>query len=97
PLVTGVQTCALPISTSGETIMVPFVIMNRGNSEDAFQLTSTLPPSFQPVFFHDVEGTGQVRTEEPSVTETPRLGIGQKARFVLQIGRASCRERVRCE
>jgi len=72
------------VATSGETIMVPFVITNRGNSEDAFQLTSTLPPSFQPVFFHDVEGTGQVKTEEPSVTETPRLGIGQKARFVLR-------------
>jgi len=72
------------VATSGDTIMVPFVITNRGNSEDAFQLTSTLPPSFQAAFFHDVEGTGQVRTEEPAVTETPRLGIGQKARFVLR-------------
>ena len=72
------------VATSGETIMVPFVVTNRGNAEDAFQLTSTLPPSFQPAFFHDVEGTGQVRAEEPSVTETPRLGIGQKARFVLR-------------
>src|SRR5438309_6671227 len=72
------------VGTSGETIVVPFVITNRGNGEDAFQLTSTLPPSFQPAFFHDVEGTGQVRAEEPSVTETPRLGIGRKARFVLR-------------
>jgi len=72
------------VATSGDTIVVPFVITNRGNAEDAFQLTSTLPPSFQPAFFHDVEGTGQVRAEEPSVTETPRLGIGQKARFVLR-------------
>jgi large subunit ribosomal protein L30 len=31
-----------------------------------------------------VEGTGHIRAEEPSVTETPRLGIGQKARFVLR-------------
>src|SRR2546430_17400260 len=72
------------VATSGDTIVVPFVITNRGNAEDAFQLTSTLPPSFQPAFFHDVEGTGQVRTEEPSVTETLRLGIGEKARFVLR-------------
>src|SRR5437016_10676503 len=72
------------VATSGETIVIPFVVTNRGNAEDAFQLTSTLPPSFQPAFFHDVEGTGQVRAEEPSVTETPRLGIGQKARFVLR-------------
>ena len=72
------------VATSGDSIVVPFVITNRGNAEDAFQLTSTLPPSFQPAFFHDVEGTGQVRAEEPSVTETPRLGIGQKARFVLR-------------
>ena len=72
------------VGTSGETIVIPFVVTNRGNAEDAFQLTSTLPPSFQPAFFHDVEGTGQVRAEEPSVTETPRLGIGQKARFVLR-------------
>src|SRR5437870_12118994 len=72
------------VATSGDTIVVPFVITNRGNAEDAFQRTSTLPPSFQPAFFHDVEGTGQVRAEEPSVTETPRLGIGQKARVVLR-------------
>jgi len=72
------------VGTSGETIVIPFVVTNRGNAEDAFQLTSTLPPSFQPAFFHDVEGTGHIRAEEPSVTETPRLGIGQKARFVLR-------------
>jgi len=72
------------VATSGEAIVLPFVVTNRGNAEDAFQLTSTLPPSFQPAFFHDVEGTGQVRAEEPSVTETLRLGIGQKARFVLR-------------
>src|SRR5438093_5661839 len=71
------------VATSGDSIVVPFVVTNRGNAEDAFQLTSTLPPSFQPAFFHDVEGTGQVRAEEPSVTETPRLGIGQTARFGL--------------
>jgi len=72
------------VATSGETVVVSFVVGNRGNAEDAFQLTATLPPSFQPVFFHDVEGTGRVRVEEPSVTETLRLGIGQKARFVLR-------------
>src|SRR5256712_14070695 len=71
-------------AASGETIVIPFVVTNRGNAEDAFQLTSTLPPSFQPAFFHDVEGTGHISAEEPSVTETPRLGIGQKARFVLR-------------
>src|SRR5438876_9860743 len=72
------------VGTAGETIVVPFVVTNRGNAEDAFQLTSTLPPSFQPAFFHDVVGTGQVSVEEPAVTETPRLGIGQRARFVLR-------------
>src|SRR5437660_10131432 len=72
------------VGTSGETIVIPFVITNRGNAEDAFQLTSTLPPSFQRAFFRDVDGTGQVTAEEPSVTETPRLGIGQKAWLVAR-------------
>src|SRR2546422_1492601 len=72
------------VGTSGETIVIPCVVTNRGNAEDAFQLTSTLPPSFQPAFFHDVEGTYHISAEEPSVTETPWLGIGQKARFVLR-------------
>src|SRR5437667_12645861 len=74
------------VATSGETIVIPFVVTNRGNAEDAFQLTSTLPPSFQPAFFDDVEGTYHISAEEPSVTETPWLGIGQKARFVLRAG-----------
>src|SRR2546428_4756655 len=73
------------VATSGETIVIPFVVTNRGNAEDAFQLTSTLPPSFQPAFFHDVEGTGHISAEEPSVTETPRPGIGQKARSALPV------------
>jgi uncharacterized repeat protein (TIGR01451 family) len=71
-------------AVSGETIAVPFVLTNRGNAEDAFLLTATLPPAFQPAFFHDVEGSGKVKAGEPSVSETPRLAIGQKAQFVLQ-------------
>jgi uncharacterized repeat protein (TIGR01451 family) len=72
------------VAVSGETLSVPFSVMNRGNAEDAFLLTSTLPPSFQPFFFHDADGSGTVRAGEPSVTETPRLGTGQHARFLLR-------------
>ncbi len=72
------------VAVSGDSVTVPFGVMNRGNAEDAFLLTATLPPSFQPVFFHDAEGNGKVKDGEPSVTETPRLGIGQRARFVLR-------------
>lgn len=72
------------VAVSGETLTVPFGVTNRGNAEDAFLLTSTVPPSFQPVFFHDADGSGTVRAGEPSVTETPRLGTGQQARFLLR-------------
>jgi uncharacterized repeat protein (TIGR01451 family) len=72
------------VAISGDSITVPFSVVNRGNAEDAFLLTSTLPPSYQSAFFQDAEGSGRVRAEEPSVTETMRLGIGQRARFVLR-------------
>ena len=72
------------VAVSGETLMVPIRVTNRGNAEDAFLLTSTLPPAFQPVFFHDSDGSGTVKAGEPSVTETPRLGTGQHAQFLLR-------------
>jgi len=72
------------VAISGDSVAVPFGVTNRGNAEDAFLLISTLPPSYQAVFFHDPDGSGRVRAEEPSVTETPRLSTSQRARFVLR-------------
>ncbi len=72
------------VALSGESIAVPFSVTNRGNAEDAFLLISTLPPSYQAVFFQDPDGSGRVKSGEPSVTETPRLGAGERARFILQ-------------
>ena len=72
------------VAISGDSITVPFGVANRGNAEDAFLLISTLPPSYQAVFFHDPDESGRVKVGEPSVTETPRLGIGQRARFMLR-------------
>jgi uncharacterized repeat protein (TIGR01451 family) len=72
------------VAISGESITVPFGVTNRGNAEDAFLLISTLPPSYQAVFFQDPDGSGRVKAGEPSVTETPRLGTGERARFMLR-------------
>ncbi|TAL12299.1 MAG: DUF11 domain-containing protein [Nitrospirae bacterium] len=72
------------VAISGDSITVPFSVTNRGNAEDAFQFISTLPPSYQAVFFQDPDGSGRVKTGEPSVTETPRLGTGERARFLLR-------------
>ncbi len=72
------------VAISGDSVTVPFAVINRGNAEDAFLLISTLPPSYQAVFFQDPDGSGRVNSGEPSVTETPRLGTGQRARFILR-------------
>ncbi|MDO8546836.1 MAG: tetratricopeptide repeat protein [Nitrospirales bacterium] len=72
------------VAIAGDSITVPFGVTNRGNAEDAFLLISTLPPSYQAVFFQDPDGSGKVRAGEPSVTETPRLGTGDRARFMLR-------------
>ncbi|MBI3809161.1 MAG: DUF11 domain-containing protein [Nitrospirae bacterium] len=72
------------VAISGDSVTVPFGVTNHGNAEDAFLLISTLPPSYQAVFFHDPDGSGRVKAGEPSVTETPRLGTGQRARFILR-------------
>ena len=72
------------VAISGDSITVAFGVTNRGNAEDAFLLISTLPPSYQAVFFQDADGSGRVKSGEPSVTETPRLGTGERARFILR-------------
>ena len=72
------------VAISGDSITLAFGVTNRGNAEDAFLLISTLPPSYQAVFFQDADGSGKVKSGEPSVTETPRLGTGERTRFILR-------------
>lgn len=72
------------VAIAGDSITVPFGVTNRGNAEDAFLLISTLPPSYQAVFFQDPDGSSRVKAGEPSVTETPRLGTGERTRFMLR-------------
>ena len=85
--VAGVEIGGAPpglTSIPGETVTIPFDVANKGNGDDDFVLTSTLPPAYQAAFFHDAAGTGQVRAGEPSVTETPRLAMGRRTRFLLR-------------
>src|SRR3546814_1007901 len=65
-LVTGVQTCALPISAGG---------LLKGGRSQQFECTD------QPV-------------KKDRSTRTGRPGYSQGIRDLIQIGRASCRERV---
>src|SRR5207247_4328232 len=77
PLVTGVQTCALPISLRN------FVLDGRAGISDAAAV-----PSDE----HEVsESVLLKRFVDPTSKERLRRNVGDD---LVQIGRASCRERV---
>lgn len=72
------------VAIAGDAVMVSFEVMNRGNADDAFLLAATLPPSYQAVFVPHPAGSGSVNDGDLPVTETPRLGVGERARFILK-------------
>src|SRR3546814_2207016 len=81
-LVTGVQTCALPISDDGldrrfYEICVLSELKNSLRSGDIW-----------------VQGSRQFRDFEEYLLPTERFGAMKTARELPKIGRASCRERV---
>lgn len=69
---------------AGDSVTIPFEVANRGNADDAFLLAATLPPSYQAVFVPHPVGSGSVNSGDLPVTETPRLGVGERARFLLR-------------
>ncbi|MBI3611249.1 MAG: DUF11 domain-containing protein [Nitrospirae bacterium] len=69
----------------GESGLIPLRITNTGNAEDAFNVRTTLPPEYQPVFYADENGNGQVDANERSVQASPVLDVNRSASIVLQI------------
>src|SRR3546814_6024636 len=90
-LVTGVQTCALPISMSGNTFSLTnkTTIVVDSSSEELPSLGRYLAEKLQPATGLDIPLTvGEKSAGSNSIFLTLEEGDKQ------QIGRASCRERV---
>lgn len=60
-------------TTPGDTIFVPFVVRNPGNSPDAYELAITAPGAPSAIIFADTNGDGQHQDSEPSMTQTASL------------------------
>ncbi len=60
-------------ATPGDTIYVPFVVRNPGNSADTFELRITAPGAPPATIYADSNADGQHQEGEPSVTQTAAL------------------------
>jgi uncharacterized repeat protein (TIGR01451 family) len=60
-------------ATPGDTIYVPFVIRNPGNSRDAYDLLITAPNAPVATIYADTNGDGQHQDSEPTATQTSPL------------------------
>ncbi|HEX7997972.1 MAG TPA: tetratricopeptide repeat protein [Pyrinomonadaceae bacterium] len=60
-------------ATPGDTIYVPFVVRNPGNSRDAYDLLITAPNAPAATIYADTNGDGQHQDSEPVVTQTAAL------------------------
>lgn len=59
--------------TPGDTMYIPFVVRNLGNSQDAFELRITGVGAPAATAFADINGDGQHQDNEPAATQTPPL------------------------
>jgi uncharacterized repeat protein (TIGR01451 family) len=72
-------------ATPGDTIYVPFVVRNPGNSADTFELRITAPGAPPATIYADSNADGQHQEGEPSVTQTAALDP-QGGQFPMLLG-----------
>jgi len=72
-------------ATPGDTIYVPFVVRNPGNSADTFELRITAPGAPAATIYTDANADGQHQDSEPSVTQTTALDP-QGGQFPMLLG-----------
>lgn len=60
-------------ATPGDTMYIPFVVRNPGNSRDAYDLLITAPNAPNAMIYADTNGDGQHQESEPSVIQTSQL------------------------
>lgn len=72
-------------ATPGDTIYVPFVVRNPGNSADSFELRITSPGAPPATIYADTNADGQHQDGEPSVTQTASLDP-QGGQFPMLLG-----------
>lgn len=72
-------------ATPGDTIYVPFVVRNPGNSADSFELRITSPGAPPATIYADSNADGQHQDGEPSVTQTAALDP-QGGQFPMLLG-----------
>ncbi|HEX8773793.1 MAG TPA: tetratricopeptide repeat protein [Pyrinomonadaceae bacterium] len=73
-------------STPGDTIYVPFVVRNPGNSPDAYDLRVVAPGAPTGTIYADSNGDGQHQESEPAITQTsPIEAQGGQFPMLLQV------------
>lgn len=60
-------------STPGDTIYIPFIVRNPGNSADSYELRITAPGAPPATIYTDTNADGQHQDGEPAVTQTASL------------------------
>jgi uncharacterized repeat protein (TIGR01451 family) len=73
-------------STPGDTIYVPFVVRNPGNSPDAYELRVVAPGAPVGTIYADANGDGQHQESEAAITQTsPIEPQGGQFPMLLQV------------
>ncbi len=72
-------------ATPGDTIYVPFIVRNPGNSSDAYELRITSPGAPPATIYADTNADGQHQEAEPVVMQTAALDP-QGGQFPMLLG-----------
>jgi len=71
-------------TTPGDTLFLPFSVKNQGNGPDSFSLRLESELSGMELFL-DQNGDGLYQSQEPHVTEVPKLGSLETAHLLLKV------------
>jgi hypothetical protein len=69
----------------GETVNVPFIVTNTGNTRDTFKIAATVTGARTSTIYHDLNRDGIHQANEPVISEIGPLEPKEEARVVMEI------------
>jgi chemotaxis protein histidine kinase CheA len=73
------------VAIPGQTILVPFVVTNKGNGREKFTVVSAVSGTQDAVIFHDVNRDGIRQAGEPVISEIGPLAPREEVSVVVEI------------
>ena len=73
------------VAIPGQTVLVPFIVTNTGNSREKFRIAPTVRGAQSTTVFHDLNRDGIKQANEPAITEIGPLEPQEEAAILVEV------------